>query len=222
MSEPHELPRIKVCGIRAATDVTAALGFGLGAVGLVAHPASPRHVTSVEGAAIVAGLPRTILPVIVLVDRDPAFAEQWITASGAGAVQLCGREVASQWRLFPAPILRRVAVTPGAEREIETWRGVAQLFVLDHPDTPGGSGACVDLERAAELALLAPCLLAGGLDATNVAERVARVRPFGVDASSRLESTPGEKDPQRVAEFVAAAARALSSVHGHLSGTRPS
>lgn len=218
MPDAKPLPRIKVCGIRAANDVQGALRLGLGAIGLVSHPASPRNVSFDQAATIINGLPLAVLPVVVLVDRERALAERWLAKSGAGAVQLCGREFAPHWTHFSAPILRRIAVAPGAEREIEAWRDIASLFVLDHPDTPGGSGESVDLDRAAELALLAPCLLAGGLDPDNVAERVARVRPFGVDASSRLESAPGKKDPERVADFVLAAADALAAIHGPLPG----
>lgn len=212
MASKRPLPRIKVCGIRDARDVRLALEFGLEAVGLVAHPASVRHVDHAQAAAVINGLPLSVVPVVVLVDRDRAFAERWIAKTGAGAVQLCGHEVASQWTYFPAPILRRIAVADGAEREIEAWKDVASLFVLDHPDAPGGTGEGVDLERAAELARLAPCLLAGGLDADNVEERIRKVRPYGVDASSRLESEPGKKDPDRVAEFVLAASTALKEL----------
>jgi phosphoribosylanthranilate isomerase len=88
---------------------------------------------------------------------------------------------------------------------IESWRGIAAGFVLDHPSSAGGSGREIDLAIAAELARLAPCLLAGGLDERNVAERVRAVRPAGVDASSRLESAPGHKDPARVTAFIRAA-----------------
>lgn len=212
MADAQSLPRVKVCGVREASDVALALRAGLSAVGLVAHPASPRNVTFEQASAVIAGVPASTLSVVVLVDRDRAHAERWIETTGARAVQLCGHEDPAQWTDFRAPILRRIAVAHGAEREIDAWRSVAALFVLDHPDSPGGTGKSVDLERAADLAARAPCLLAGGLDAQNVAENVARVRPYGVDASSRLESSPGKKDPALVLAFVRAAHAALSSL----------
>jgi phosphoribosylanthranilate isomerase len=109
-------------------------------------------------------------------------------------------------------VLRRIGVTETAERELDAWREVASGFVLDHPSAAGGTGLGVDLARAARLASLAPCLLAGGLDAGNVAERIAAVLPFGVDASSRLELAPGRKDHARVAAFVQRAHNALSEL----------
>lgn len=205
-------PFVKVCGVRTGADAAPALRAGLSAVGLVAHPASPRHVSFDQASAVIAAVPPSVLTVVVLVDRDRALAERWIEKTGAGAVQLCGHEDPAQWTGFRAKVLRRIAVAEGAEREIEAWRSVAALYVLDHPASPGGTGQEVDLARAADLAARAPCLLAGGLDANNVAEYVARVRPHGVDASSRLESAPGKKDPALVLAFVRAAHAALSAL----------
>jgi phosphoribosylanthranilate isomerase len=68
-----------------------------------------------------------------------------------------------------------------------------------------GSGQTTDWTQAAELALRTQVILAGGLNPANVAEAWRRVRPFGVDVSSGVESAPGLKSPQKIAEFVAAA-----------------
>lgn len=211
---PFQLPRVKVCGILALEDVRAALELGLEAVGFVEYPRSPRAINPTRAAALSAELPPEILRVAVLVDRTPSYAERWASSSGANAVQLCGAESADDWRAFPHPILRRVAVDETAESEIARWQGVAQGYVLDHPDAPGGSGHAVDLQRAAALASAHPVLLAGGLDAQNVAQRVRSVRPAGVDASSRLESEPGTKNPALVRAFVHAAREALGAI-GH-------
>jgi phosphoribosylanthranilate isomerase len=209
-----DLPRIKVCGVRSWTDVEGALAAGLGAVGFVDHEDSIRFVESAVARAIVEQLPRGVLPVVVMVDATRRHADSLLLSTGARAVQLSGQERPVEWRGFEFPVLRRVPVGEGAEREIEAWRGIATGFVLDHPHAPGGTGWAVDLERARELARLAPCLLSGGLDADNVERAVAFVRPWGVDASSRLESERGRKDPHKVDVFVRAAARALAAVHG--------
>jgi phosphoribosylanthranilate isomerase len=203
------MPRIKVCGIRRLEDVAGAFELGLDAVGLVAWSRSPRAIACAEAAQLVARLPLEVLPVAVFVDATRAEAQAWVDAARVRAVQLCGRESAADWRGFPALVIRRVAVDAQAREELEAWRGIAGLYVLDHPRSPGGTGEGVDLALAAELARSGACLLAGGLDAGNVAERIARVRPLGVDASSRLESAPGTKDPRRVREYVAAARAAL-------------
>lgn len=207
-----EPPRIKLCGLTDVDDALSALASGCDAIGLVEHELSPRCVDVHRAREIVAALDGRVLVVGVMVDRAPEQARAWLAATGADAVQLCGCETPDAWRGFHVPVLRRVAVDVSAESEIAAWREVAALFVLDHPSAPGGSGRAVEIARAAKVAAHAPCLLAGGLDDTNVAERIAAVRPRGVDASSRLETRPGRKDRERVARFVANARAALQEI----------
>jgi len=209
-----ELPRVKVCGLTRAEDVALAATAGADAVGFVLHPPSPRAVAPAALPALVAAAPAGVWTVLVLVDREPETVAALVAASGAGAVQLCGREEPDAWRDFPVPVLRRLPVAAGAAAAARAWAPVAAGFVLDHPAAPGGSGRRVDLELAAALAAAHPCLLAGGLGPETVAAAVARVRPRGVDASSALEHVPGRKDPVRVRAFVAAARYALAAA-GH-------
>jgi len=212
VAEPLRLPRVKVCGLRRAEDVAAAASAGADAIGLVLHPPSPRHVEPREAAALVASLPPGVLPILVTVGARPDALASLARDVGARAVQLCGAEHAADWRGFTLPVLRRLPVDASAEAELDEWCDVAAGFVLDHPAAAGGTGRAVDLALAARLAAAVPCLLAGGLDAANVGAAVERVRPAGVDASSRLESAPGLKDPARIAAFVRAALAAFVEV----------
>ena len=211
-SRAARVPRVKVCGLTRPGDIELAARVGADAFGVVEYPRSPRAVDAERAADLIAKLGQRGMAVAVMVDAEPRAASAWLERSGAHALQLCGAESPRDWSDFSWPLLRRVAVGPGAAEEIEVWRDVALAFVLDHPSAPGGSGRDVDLTLAAELSLAAPCLLAGGLDGDNVAARVARVRPAGVDASSRLESAPGRKDAARVERFVGAARRALEGL----------
>ncbi len=93
--------------------------------------------------------------------------------------------------------------------------------MLDHPNAPGGTGLTVDRSRAARLARRAPCLLAGGLDPSNVEQRVAAVRPAGVDAASRLERAPGRKDLTAMTRFVQRSRRALTALNETIKGSTP-
>jgi phosphoribosylanthranilate isomerase len=206
------VPRVKICGITREDDLLAAIAAGASAIGVVEYPASPRSVTRERARALIEAIAGRVPAVAVLVDRDPDLAAAWMRATGATLVQLCGSERAEAWRGFDFPVLRRVAADENAEAEIAAWRGIASAFVLDHPSAPGGTGLGVDPARAAVLARLAPCLLAGGLDENNVDERVRAVRPAGVDASSRLETSPGIKVPARVAAFVRAASNTLQEI----------
>jgi phosphoribosylanthranilate isomerase len=204
VADAPRLPRVKVCGVTVLADVEGGFAHGVDAVGLVRHARSPRYLPEDAAAKLAASLPPGILAVEVLVDAEPDDVSMW-----ASVVQLCGGEPPERWFDFRLPILRRLPVEPGSEVILDAWAGVAAGFVLDHPSGPGGTGREVDLALAAELARRAPCLLAGGLDETTVGERIRRVRPAGVDASSRLETAPGRKDPARVAAFAREAASAL-------------
>lgn len=212
MKAEFTVPRVKICGITREEDLVAAVDAGASAIGFVEYPASPRAVTQERARALIEVIAGRVPAVAVLVDRDPDLAAAWMRATGATVVQLCGSERADAWKGFDFPILRRVAADENAEAEIAAWRGIAAAFVLDHPSAPGGTGLGVDAARAAILARLAPCLLAGGLDEINVRARVHAVVPAGVDASSRLEISPGIKDPARVAAFVRAAAETLQEI----------
>jgi phosphoribosylanthranilate isomerase len=100
-----------------------------------------------------------------------------------------------------------MAVPVGADGSLgETLPPERHTVLLDTSDArlAGGTGRTFPWEAARVVAATRPVLLAGGLDDGNVAEAVAAVRPLGVDASSRLESSPGVKDPERVRRFVAA------------------
>lgn len=213
MIKEFRFPKVKVCGLSSLDDVAAVAESGADAAGFVQQPESPRAVSAYYVNRMVGNLPDCVLPVGVFVDQDPKTVLRWCRQGGSRAAQLCGSERPADWKGFALPLLRRVAVAEGAEAEVEAWRQVAAGFVLDHPDAPGGTGRPVDLELAARLCELAPCLLAGGLDEHNVAEAVTSVRPHGVDASSRLEVRPGIKDPARIRAFVEAAREALEGIH---------
>ncbi len=152
------------------------------------------------------------LSVAVMVDLDPTRAHAWAARAGVAAVQLCGQEQAKDWSGFPLPLWRRIGVDGHGAEEMKRWHGVANAFVLDHPDSVGGSGRTVDWELAHQLVQRGPCLLAGGLGADNVVAAVAAALPAGVDASSRLEAAPGCKNPAEVLTFVQRAHAALDLI----------
>lgn len=207
-----ELPRVKVCGLTRSADVQVALDAGADALGFVHHAPSPRNIEATAVAGLIEGIPAGVATVAVLVDVTPEVARGHLVMTGLEWVQLCGSEDPELWRGFNAPILRRLPVDATAEDEVARWSGIAAGFVLDHPSAPGGTGLGVDLEQAARLSRLVPCLLAGGMAPENVAERIREVRPFGVDGSSMLETAPGEKDSLRVEAFVATARATLGGI----------
>ena len=200
---------VKVCGLTSEVDVDLAVSAGADAVGVVSYSPSIRHVTDEHAAALLARRTEGVQGVLVVVDAMRDELEQRVRAVGADLVQLCGNESPEDFVNFPVPILRRVPVDSRALEEMRAWRRVPATFLLDHPASPGGSGRGVDLALARDLCAAEPCVLAGGLEAEVVADRVAATGASAVDASSRLESSPGVKDPEAVRAFVRGARRAL-------------
>jgi phosphoribosylanthranilate isomerase len=199
-------PLAKVCGLTRAADVEAAIAAGADLLGFVQYERSPRHLSDLQVVALAGAVrERGALSVLVIVDGERSAVDALARDAGLDAVQLCGGERPDDWRDTPYAVLRRLGVDGDAGAEIDRWEGVAAAFVLDHPSAPGGTGRAVDLARAAELALRAPCLLAGGLDADALAAADLPPHLLGFDASSGLESEPGRKCPDALRRYVQAA-----------------
>ncbi len=193
---------VKVCGITNQEDARAAVAAGAGALGFNFYPKSPRYVTAARAAKLTADGPAAILKVGVFVNESAARVREIVEQAGLDVAQLHGDESAAD---VPAGIRvwKAYRVNDGfALEQLETFP--AEAFLLDTPtELYGGNGHVFDWTRARGAA--GRILLAGGLDESNVREAIAVARPWGVDACSRLESTPGKKDHGRMARFIAAA-----------------
>ncbi|MFO0685933.1 MAG: phosphoribosylanthranilate isomerase [Sandaracinus sp.] len=200
--------RVKICGLREERHVEAAIEAGASAIGLVLAP-SPRQVSIARARALAAHAGDRVERVAVLRTFSPdAFA--LAAAAGCTHLQVSGARQGGSLPLVPA-----VHDGVDAEGELALVRTLAPIVLFDAPRP--GSGTLPSLERAARLARLHPLVLAGGLDADNVADAIAHVRPYGVDVSSGVERAPGEKSVERIHAFVRAALRALDL----LSAPRP-
>lgn len=191
---------VKICGITCAVDLADAASAGASAVGFNFHPASPRWI-SVETAARLAGLaPAGVLKVGVFVNEPAERIAATAREAGLDVVQLHGACRA------PAGFRVWQAVPVGPEFRAEDLAPIeAEAVLLDAPagSLYGGTGRTFDWSLAGGLGRR--IILAGGLGPDNVGDAIRLVRPWGVDACSRLESSPGKKDGARVREFVQAA-----------------
>jgi len=195
---------IKVCGITRLEDARAALDAGADWLGFVLWEGSPRQIASDAAADIIAALPG-VTAVAVMVAPRPDEALATARRIGAGRLQL-HRVHPTTWPArfsLPVAFAVQVAEDGGLASELPA---TDHLLLLDTADDtlPGGTGRSFPWERAADLAARRPIMLAGGLGPDNVSEALDRVRPYGVDAASRLETAPGIKDHDRVRRFVSA------------------
>ncbi|MBV8728513.1 MAG: phosphoribosylanthranilate isomerase [Acidobacteriia bacterium] len=197
---------LKICGITNAEDAAAAVAAGATAIGFNFYPRSPRYVDPQIAEAIFtrAGVRR----VGVFVNEAPAKIEEIARIARLDIAQLHGDESAAD---YPHQLVVWKAVRAGDGVDLASFADPAEALVLDGPagELYGGAGNSFDWRRAALVPK--PVILAGGLDASNVAEAIALAQPWGVDACSRLEAAPGKKDHRKMTAFLAAAKAALGA-----------
>lgn len=189
---------LKICGITNSEDAAAAVEGGANALGFNFYSGSPRYISPEAAAAIPS--PAGVKRVGIFVDEPPARVEAIARAVSLDVAQLHGNETPAE---YPTGIPVWKAVRVGSGFDPAKLAGCADAFLLDGP----ASGRTFDWEIARTLQLR--IILAGGLDASNVAQAVAVVHPWGVDACSRIESAPGKKDHKKMNEFLLAARAAL-------------
>jgi phosphoribosylanthranilate isomerase len=200
---------LKVCGITRAEDATAACRMGYGAIGLV-FTESPRRVDPERARAICSALPSSVLRVGVFTGEEPGEIRRIMDRCDLDLVQLHGGEDPGEALRFGYRAI--AALRPRSLEDLESiedYRGIFAVLI-DTWDAvlAGGTGRTCDWELAARAALSCRVILAGGLNPANVGEAVNRVRPFGVDVSSGVETSPGNKDQTLMREFARAATAA--------------
>lgn len=198
---------VKVCGLTRLEDARAALEAGADWLGFILMGESPRRVSPEQARSILDALPGAV-GVAVMVSPSPDEARELAIRAGVRRVQLHGVDAASWPRDFPLPV---TFVVPVAEdgAMLAPLPDKRDLVMLDtaRGQTSGGSGRTFPWFVAATVAAEFQVIVAGGLEGSNVEKMLDQVRPFGVDASSRLEASPGIKDPDKVRRFIAAVRR---------------
>jgi phosphoribosylanthranilate isomerase len=190
---------IKVCGLRTADAIAAAVDAGADAVGFVFHAASPRNLAVADARAIAAAVPQGIEKVAVFLHPSQAEVDAAIDAVSPDWVQTDAADLAG----LHLPAGQRVLPVYRTDRPLPPPQDMPRRFLLESGCS--GAGERADWNAAARLNAAGELVLAGGLDASNVAAAVAVVRPFGIDVSSGVESTRGVKDAALIRNFVNAA-----------------
>ena len=190
---------LKICGITNQEDATAAVEGGATAIGFNFYRRSPRYLAP-ERAAGIQSAPG-VRRVGVFVDEARERVEEIARIAALDVAQLHGSETPAD---YPASLAVWKAVRVGGGCDLSRFRDCpAEALLLDGP----ASGIAFDWRLAVEAPK--PVILAGGLDASNVAEAVALAHAWGVDACSRIEIAPGKKDHRKMSEFLQAAKAAL-------------
>ncbi len=192
---------VKICGITRREDAAAAVDAGASAIGFIFYPKSPRFVAPEAAAALGEGL--AVWKVGVFVNEPAAMVAAVMSAARLDIAQIYGGDAppaARVWRAF--------RVNEAWEKHWSDDPGI-EAVLLDGTSNGNTFDWCV----ARDLAKNHPAarvIVAGGLTAANVGEAIRMVRPWGVDASSSLETSPGVKDHEKIRCFVEASLRAAA------------
>jgi phosphoribosylanthranilate isomerase len=198
--------RIKCCGMTRVEDARLAAELGADAIGVVITARSKRRVELTQARAIVAAMPPFVTTVALLMDDSVETVRTVIEQVQPDLLQFHGGECDAWCAQFGRPYLKAVAMGEGAAAlpRLRDYPRASGLLLDGHGlGEPGGSGKAFDWSLM-PTELPQPLLLAGGLHAGNVGEAIRAARPWAVDVASGIEASPGIKDPQRLAAFIAA------------------
>lgn len=205
---------VKICGLATQEGLDAALASGADMTGFVVFDKSPRHISLELAANLAQRAARRTCKVLVTVNANDALLAAAIKVLDPGLLQLHGSEtperVAAIRSKFGLPVMKAIGIFEAADLAmIPCFAAIADYLLFDAKPgqseaRPGGNGAAFDWSLLGAIKTEKPWLLAGGLDADNVAEALAQTGAPGVDVSSGVESAPGLKDMGKVAAFVSA------------------
>jgi phosphoribosylanthranilate isomerase len=187
---------VKICGITNRGDALAAIEAGASALGFNFYPESPRFIAPELAADLGAGLPT--IKVGIFVNESPASVSRTMQIVGIDIAQVYGDAEYKGLRTW-----RACRVNSGHFSLPDDNNSEAYLLDGFSADAYGGSGKTFAWSIARKLPK--KIILAGGLDASNVREAIEQARPWGVDACSRIEKSPGRKDHEKMKRFIAAA-----------------
>lgn len=198
--------KVKICGITCVADALAAVDAGTEALGFMFYAPSPRNVNVDVAAEIIRQLPPFVAKVGVFVNPTEEEVRRAIGECGLDTLQFHGEETPEFCRQFGLKTMKAFRVRDAESlRQTDAYANEAWLLDSYVAGQLGGTGARFNWDLATEAARRHTVLLAGGLTAENAAEAVRKVRPYGLDVSSGVESAPGRKDAAKVRAFIAAA-----------------
>jgi phosphoribosylanthranilate isomerase len=200
------MTKIKICGIKTVDDALAAMDAGADMIGFNFYPKSPRYIDVDKCRDIMSVMRKYGHVTYVGVFVNASIEEIHVTMENCGLslAQLHGDETPEVLNALNGKAFKAFRGVPQSLDDFARNSAPALLVDAAVKGSYGGTGTTADWNSAAELAKKYPLLLAGGLTPENVVEAVNRVKPWGVDVASGVESAPGMKDPKKMKAFVQA------------------
>lgn len=209
--------RVKICGIRDPATLAAAAEGGADYIGFVFYPPSPRSIDLFAAAELARAVPDPIERVAVLVDPDDRALDGLLAHVPVDILQLHGGETPGRVREVAertgCKVMKAIRVLDRDDLAVaDEYRDAADMIMLDAKPRPGavlpgGNGESFDWRILDGYRAPLPWVLAGGLNADNIAAAVRDAAPDVIDVSSGVESAPGVKDPAKLRAFLETAQR---------------
>lgn len=207
----------KICGLKTPEAVDAAVAGGAFMVGFNFFAKSPRSLSPALAGELGKRMPATVAKVGLVVDASDDEIAAILKEARLDLLQLHGKEsperVADVKTRFNLPVMKVVSVAEAADVALaRAYEEVADRLMFDAkpPKTlanalPGGNAISFDWSLLAGQSFRRPWMLAGGLNAGNLAEAVRATGTPAVDTASGVEDRPGEKNVNKIKEFLAIA-----------------
>ena len=202
--------RVKICGITQIAQGKAIVELGADSIGFICVSKSPRYISPDRLRKIVDALPDETVTVGVFANHDLSTITSVLETGNLTAIQLHGSEsteFCTQLRQQIAPEIEIIKAFRIKSKEslaaTKAYTECVDTFLLDayHPQMLGGTGHTIDWQDLANFNPGIPWMLAGGITPENVCSALARLQPHGIDLSSGVERSPGDKDLERVKQL---------------------
>lgn len=202
------MTKVKICGITNLKDALAAAKLGADAIGFV-FAKSPRRITPEKARDIVLKLPWRLVRIGVFVNERPETVNRIARSCGLDLVQLHGDETPSYCKKIYPRVIKAVRVKSGKDLDkISDYKVTAILLDTYSKGKYGGTGKTFDWSLAKKVKRFkVPVILSGGLNEKNISDAVREVRPYAVDVSSGVESSPGRKNAKKMKKVIEIAKR---------------
>lgn len=196
--------RVKICGITRVEDALDAVNQGADAIGMVFYEKSPRNVSIEQAKEISREVPAFVMVVGLFVNEKSEFINQVISEVGLDLLQFHGDESPGDCARYSLPFIKAIRVKSDTNlvqyaKEFSAAKGL--LLDTYTEGVAGGTGLVFDWNLI-PADLEKPVILAGGLNAGNVAQAIRQVKPYAVDISGGVESAKGIKDAAKIAAFM--------------------
>jgi phosphoribosylanthranilate isomerase len=198
------MTKIKICGITTNSDAICASMFGADALGFVFYPKSPRYIDTKKATLIIKELPPFINRVGLFVNPSKEEVFETLESCGLDIIQLHGDETPEFCESLPKRVIKAIRIKDASDLYLISKYKNCSGILLDSfsNNSYGGTGRTFSWNLVKEVQTNKSIILAGGLNEKNIKNAILELRPYGVDVSSGVESSPGRKDHQKMKNFI--------------------